>query len=55
MKVIHSNFPNIMYVATKVHVILSVFVVVTWMRDDKGNKGSMLHVTSWHNTKSTSK
>ena len=48
--VIHSNLPNIMLGETDVHVILRRFVVLTWMRD---NKGSMLHVTLRNNTKST--
>ena len=32
---LHSNLPNIMLVAIKVHVILRRFVVSTWMRDNK--------------------
>ena len=50
MKVIYSNLPNITLVATKVHVILIRFVVVTWICD---NKGSVLHVTLRNNTMST--
>jgi hypothetical protein len=33
--VIHSNLPNIMHVATKAHVVLRRYVVLTWMHDNK--------------------
>ena len=32
---VHSNLPNIMLVATKVHIILRKYVVLTWMCDNK--------------------
>ena len=32
---IHSNLPNIMHVATKVHVILRRFIVLTRMHDNR--------------------
>jgi hypothetical protein len=30
---VHSKLPSITHVATKVHVILHIFVVLTWIRD----------------------
>ena len=33
---LHSNFPNIMPVATEVHEILRRYVVLTWKRAIKG-------------------
>ena len=32
---LHFNLPNIKHVATKVHVILRRFVVLTWMYDNR--------------------
>jgi hypothetical protein len=32
-KLVHSIFRSITHVATKVHMILRKFVVLTWMRD----------------------
>ena len=45
-----SNLSNVMHVATKVHVILRRFAVLTWMHD---NRELVKHVTLWNNTKST--
>jgi hypothetical protein len=33
LKLLHFELCNVMFVATKGHVILRSFVVVTWMRD----------------------
>ena len=33
LSLIHSNLPNIMHVATKVHVIVGRFVMLVWMHD----------------------
>jgi hypothetical protein len=32
---VHSDLPNIMLVATKVHIILRKYVVLPWMCDNK--------------------
>ena len=32
---IHSNLPNIMFVATRVHVILRWSTMLTWMHDNR--------------------
>ena len=45
-----SNLPNIMHVATKVHMMIRRFAVLTCMHD---NKELMSLVTLWNNTKST--
>ena len=45
---LQSNLSNVMHVATKVHVILRRFAVLTWMHDDRE---LVKHVTLWNNTK----
>ena len=35
LKKLHSNLPNIMHVATKLHVILRRYVILTWVHDNK--------------------
>jgi hypothetical protein len=46
--VVHSKLRSITSVATKVHVILQNFTVLTWMRD---TIDLVEHVTLWNNTK----
>ena len=46
--VLHSKLCSITHVATKVHVILWSFVVLTWMHD---TIELVQHVTLWNNTK----
>jgi hypothetical protein len=45
---IHSNLGSITTMATKVHMILRSFVVLTWMRDVIELQQ---HVILWNNTK----
>lgn len=44
----HSKLRSLTPVATKVHVILGGFAVLTWMRD---TIELVYHVTLWNNTK----
>jgi hypothetical protein len=46
--VIHSKLRSITHVATKVHVTLQSFVVLTWVHD---TRELVPHVTLWNNTK----
>jgi hypothetical protein len=46
--VVHSKLPSITPVATKVHMILRSFVVVSWLHD---TSELVQHVTFWSNTK----
>ena len=34
-QIVYSNLPNIMVVAIKVHVLLRMYVVSTWMHDNR--------------------
>ena len=47
---VHFKLRNIMLVATKVHMVLKSYAVLTWMCD---TKESTWHVILWKNTKST--
>ena len=45
---VHSQLRSITPMATKVHMMLQSFVVLTWMRD---TRELVQHVTLWNNTK----
>jgi hypothetical protein len=49
IRMLHSNLPNFMLVATKVHVAFRRFAVLTWICD---NRELVQHVTLQTNTKS---